>query len=123
MLNSSKLLIDESPLQFQPSLACAIGVNEAIFLQQLHYWLKRSNHFIEGRYWIYKTVKEWNEDTFPFWSNATTKRVITSLRNQKVLIVSRFNRAGFDKTNWYSIDYDSLNQLVSHPLGQIGTMD
>ena len=31
----SKLLINESPLQVQPSLAMAIGLNEAIFLQQL----------------------------------------------------------------------------------------
>ncbi len=36
----SSLLIEESPLQVLPSLAKAIGLNEAIFAQQLHYWLR-----------------------------------------------------------------------------------
>ena len=36
---SSKLLIDEPPLQVLPSLALKIGLNEAIILQQVHYWL------------------------------------------------------------------------------------
>ena len=33
------LLISEPPLQVLPSLAVKIGLNEAIVLQQIHYWL------------------------------------------------------------------------------------
>ena len=33
--NKSTLLIDEHPLQVQPSLAVAVGLNEAIFMQQV----------------------------------------------------------------------------------------
>jgi hypothetical protein len=33
----SKLLIDEPPLQVLPTLAVRLGLEEAIFLQQLHY--------------------------------------------------------------------------------------
>jgi len=36
----SKLLIDEYPLQVLPSLAVIYGLNEAIILQQVHYWIK-----------------------------------------------------------------------------------
>ena len=36
---SSKLLMGESPLQVLPGLAVLIGLDEAIFLQQLHYKL------------------------------------------------------------------------------------
>jgi hypothetical protein len=41
---TSRLLIHEPALQVLPSLAVAIGLNEAIFLQQLHYWLVSSKH-------------------------------------------------------------------------------
>ena len=36
---SHRLLIDEPPLMVLPSLAAVIGLNEAIMLQQIHYWL------------------------------------------------------------------------------------
>ena len=35
----SKLLINESPLTVLPHLATEIGLNEAIFIQQVQYWL------------------------------------------------------------------------------------
>ena len=44
----SRLLIDEPPLQVLPSLAREIGLNEAIMLQQIHYWLLKSGNEFEG---------------------------------------------------------------------------
>ena len=32
-------LINEYPLQVLPSLCKKVGINEAIFIQELHYWL------------------------------------------------------------------------------------
>ena len=66
----SKLLMNEVPLMVQPSLAVKIGLNEALFLHQLHYWLDRSNKVVEGKRWVYNTVEEWHEQ-FPFWSVRT----------------------------------------------------
>lgn len=43
----SKLLIEEPPLQVLPSLAVTIGLNEAIIIQQIHYWLRDSRNGIE----------------------------------------------------------------------------
>ena len=43
----SNLLIHEEPLLVLPGLASRIGLNEAIFLQQIHYWLNRSEHFYD----------------------------------------------------------------------------
>jgi len=56
-----KLLIDEPPLQVLPGLAKAIGLNEALFLQQLHYWVDKSAHVYEDRRWIYNTASGWVE--------------------------------------------------------------
>ncbi|MDQ1000403.1 hypothetical protein QFZ28_000803 [Neobacillus niacini] len=42
----STLLINEAPLMIVPSLAVKIGMNEAVVLQQIHYWLSISKHKI-----------------------------------------------------------------------------
>lgn len=102
------LLFNEPPLVVSPTLAEAIGLNEAIVLQQLHYWLQKSDHLHEGRKWIYNTYTQWVEQ-FPFWSETTIKRTITSLESKGYIITGNFNRAGFDRTKWYSINYDLVD--------------
>lgn len=112
----SKLLLDEPPLQVMPTLATLIGLNEAIVLQQIHYWVKHNEkdrqNFIDGHYWVYNTYEQWHEQ-FPFWSVMTIRRTMTKLENQKLLIAENYNHAGFDKTKRYTINYDTLNNLVS----------
>lgn len=112
----NNLLIDDYPILVLPKLATEIGLNEAIVLQQTHYWLKKSNHNYDGRRWIYNSYKEW-EQHFPFWSNATIRRIISSLEKQELLFVGKYNKAGFDNTKWYSIDYLKL-EGVSKRLDQ-----
>lgn len=103
----SKLLINESPLQVQPSLAMAIGLNEAIFLQQLHYWLGASKFKRNDRVWVYNTYPEWLLQ-LKYMSLATLKRTIKSLKEQKLILVERFDKAKSNQVNFYAIDYDIL---------------
>ena len=104
----SKLLINESPLQVLPTLAIRIGLNEAIFLQQLHYFLSLSKHEKDGRRWIYNSSADW-QAIFPFWSAPTIRRVIASLEEQKLIITTtQYNQSGFDKRRWFAIDYSAL---------------
>ena len=106
----SKLLIDDYPIQVLPKLAKEIGLNEAIILQQIHYWLNQSSHNHDGKKWIYNTYDDWNEQ-FPFWSVMTIRRVINSLEKQKLILIANYNKAGFDKTRWYSIDYSVVESV------------
>jgi hypothetical protein len=106
----SRLLIPSEPLVILPQLAKAIGLNEAIFLQQLHYWLEKSKHEHDGRRWVYNTYNEWQAQ-FPFWSLKTLQRIAGTLVKRKLLIVHKFNDSNWDKTNWYSIDYEALSAL------------
>lgn len=113
----NKLLIDDYPIQVLPKLAVEVGLNEAIFLQQLHYWLSgKSAKNIDGNKWIYNTYEDWQKQ-FPFWSVSTVKRTITSLDKQNLLLKGNYNKLGFDKTVWYSVDYAELNR-VNQRLGQ-----
>lgn len=109
--NTSFLLIDESPLQVLPSLAEKIGLNESILLQQLHYWLKKSEYFYDGRKWVYNTYEDWQRQ-FSFWSVDTIKRVFLFLEKKGIILsTSKYNKIKIDRTKWYTIDYDKLNNL------------
>ena len=105
----SRLLIDEPPLQVLPSLARELGLNEAIMVQQMHYWLIKSSHEFEGVKWFYKTLEDWQTE-FPFWSAMTIRRTLTSLEKQKVIRIGNFNKKKFDKTKWYTIEYKCVNR-------------
>lgn len=104
----SKLLISEEPLQVLPGLATAIGLNEAIVLQQLHYWMNpRRNLGIvrEDRRWIYNTYKEW-QDNFPFWSLRTIQGIMLKLEREGLIdTTDEFNTDTRDRTKWYTINY------------------
>src|SRR5688572_12586139 len=94
---TSRLLIDESPLQVLPSLAVAIGLNEAIVLQQVHYWIKTSKHEFDGRRWIYNTLEAWHSQ-FPFFSVRTIQRIFERLRDSGLLLSANYNSAQTDRT-------------------------
>jgi hypothetical protein len=106
----SKLLINEVPLMCLPSLAVKIGLNEALFIQQLYYWVDRSKNIIDGRQWVYNTMADWSKQ-FPFWSQKTLSRTISNLEKQKLVISGNYNQKGYDRTKWYTIDYLALEQL------------
>lgn len=108
--NRRELIENGFPLLVYPSLAKEIGLNEAIIISQVHYWLQKSTNFRDGHWWIYHKYREW-ESEFPFWSKNTIIRAITSLRDDGYLITDKFNKAGYDKTLWYRIDYSKLNAL------------
>lgn len=103
----SSLLIHEPPLQVLPSLAVDLGLNEAIVLQQLHYWLQRSTTRINGALWVYNTVLQWREQ-FPFWSDDTISRTLKNLRERGVVVAERLSTNPFDKTLFYRIDYSKV---------------
>ena len=107
------LLLNEPPLVIQPGLATLMGLNEAIVVQQLHYWLQHSRNRREGHYWVYNTYEDWRRQ-FPFWSERTLRRIIKNLEDKQIIITtSKFNAKGFDKTKWYRIDYSLLSQLTA----------
>jgi hypothetical protein len=107
----SKLLIQESPLTFQPSLAKKIGLNEAIVLQQIHYWIanpKNKGYEQDGYKWVYNTYAEWRENNFPFWSENTVQRVFTSLEDMGLVVAIQPMKGKYDRTKYYRIEYTKL---------------
>lgn len=109
-MNKSHLLINEPALQVLPSLAKSIGLEEAIILQQLHYWLNNSKvegRIEEGEKWIYNSYQEW-QDNFPFWSVQQIQRIFLNLEKSGVVISAKLDAKKHDQTKFYRIDYDAL---------------
>ena len=104
----NKYLLDEYPLLVLPTLAKLIGLNKAIVLQQVHYWLLKNEQnesaTKNGKIWCYQSYTKWQEQ-FPFWDIQTIRRIILSLEEDKILISANFNKLKIDKTKWYTIDY------------------
>lgn len=112
------LLINEPPLQVLPTLALKIGLNEAIVFQQIHYWTRVSKNKKDGHLWVYKTFKEWEKE-FPFWSLRTIQRIIKNLEEKELIFSSKtHNRAAYDRTKWYRINYEKLKEVESDILSQ-----
>nr|DAW11339.1 MAG TPA: hypothetical protein [Caudoviricetes sp.] len=115
----SRWLFDSHPIVVDRELAKVFGLNEAIVLQQLNYWLNgKSAKLINGRKWIYNSYKQWQKDNFPFWSLATVRRAIENCEKKGLIITGNFNKAGFDKTKWYSIDYEMVDKGMSKRVAQ-----
>ena len=118
----SKLLINESPLQVQPSLAMTIGLNEAIFLQQLHYWMGASRHHHNGKKWVYNTYSDWLLQ-LKYLSLPTLKRTIKSLKDRGLLSVERFDKLRSNQVNYYTINYDVLAIIEGNISQAIDSID
>ena len=112
-------LYSKHPIIVDMKLASAIGLNESIVAQQLNYWLNtKSAKIINGKRWIYNTYKNWRKDSFPFWSEVTIRRTFTNLEEMGIVETGNFNKAGFDKTKWYSINSDKLDELMNRRCDQ-----
>jgi len=111
-MKNTNLLIKEPPLLVLPSLAAKIGLNEAIIIQQLHYWLENPKAGVErdGHKWIFNTYEEWVEN-FPFWSVSTIQRIFTGLEKSGLIISAQLDAKQRDMKKYYRINYDELCKM------------
>ena len=115
----SKWLYSKHPIVVDMELASKIGLNESIVAQQLNYWINtKSAKLINGKKWVYNTYQNWQRDSFPFWSEATIRRSFTKLEEMGIVETGNFNKAGFDKTKWYTINTEKLDKLMSRRAAQ-----
>ncbi|MFC7685305.1 hypothetical protein [Ureibacillus sp. GCM10028918] len=110
--NPDNLLINEPTLELYPTLAVAIGINEAIVLAKLDRLLQTSAISMEGHNWCKQSYQHWHAH-FPFWSTKTIERTIKKLeKNGYIISRTKFNNTLNDKIKWYRIDYGKTEQLI-----------
>lgn len=104
----SNLLINDYPLMVLPKLAARIGLEEAVFIQQIHWLCERSKNVFDGKRWVYNTYEKWIE-MFPFFENKhKIGRIVRKLEELGVLITTdAYNDIPMDKKKWYRVNYDA----------------
>lgn len=100
--------------QFDSEIAKLYGVNEAIFINNIYFWINHNvannKHFYDGRFWTYNTKKAFTE-LFPFWTYEQVKNIIKKLIEKEVLITGNFNENTWDKTAWYSLSENIIEMF------------
>ncbi len=91
---------------FDISIATKFGVNEAIFLNNIAFWIAKNKannkHFHEGRYWTYNSSKALAE-LFPYWSDDQIDRLIKKCCKLDLLLINNFNDTSYDRTRWFGL--------------------
>ena len=92
-----------------------LGIVGAAIVQQIHFWLQKNIHrernIHEGRPWMYSTLQEMIDRDFPSLSKRTLQNQLNKLKDKGILLTGNFNRMPQDRTTWYSLDYDALEDL------------
>lgn len=106
-----RLLLDEAPLILLPSVAVVLGVNEALILQQINYWIQASKNEYDNHFWTFNSYNDWRKQ-FPFWSKETIGRGIRNLERMGLVISTVGpNKRATDRTKWYRINHDVFEEL------------
>ncbi len=89
---------------FDADVAMEFGVNEAVLIHNLQFWVLRNRannkHTYEGRVWTYNSVSAF-ADLFPFWTARQIRTILDKLIAKKVIMKGRFNSTHYDRTCWY----------------------
>lgn len=107
-----KLLVSGRQLFLSQDLAARIGVEEALFLQHLHYRLETHGMEKEGHMWYRQTYQGWAKQCF-HWNIRKIKRIITKLEHYQIIVSSnKLNNFNTDRSKWYRIDYEKIDELL-----------
>ena len=107
------LLLEDQYFFVSKKLAALLGSDEALLLQQLHYRLENQGVMKEGQKWYRQTYEKWAKQ-LGIWSAPKVKRMFLKLEKNKIVISSnKYNRFCVDRSKWYRIDYDRVNQMLT----------
>lgn len=97
---------------FNVEEAVKYGVEKAILLQHIRFWCvqnegkKDSLH--DGRVWMYQSVEDMHKH-YPYWSTHKLHRMLKSMEDEGLILSGNYNKIGYDRTKWYSINLHSVN--------------
>jgi hypothetical protein len=107
------VLNDPHAMRVSKELAKEIGLNQSIVLLQIDFLLAHTTFVREGLPWIRMTLDDMKSEYFDFWSRETLRRTIQDLEDRPLVRLANFNRRGFDRTQWITLDVDGCAKLSS----------
>lgn len=101
---------------FDVELAEKFGLNNAIFLQDIAYWIefnrKNDTAFKDGRYWTYSTMNELAE-RHPYWNKNQVRHIVDTCKKNGWIIVEHYDKSSYNRRNWYSLS-DEIMSIISY---------
>lgn len=98
--------------QFDVRVAKVYGVDEAIMLNNIRFWILKNKanhkHFYEGKYWTYNSMRAF-QTLFPYWTHRQIERILGKLIESGALIKGCFNENKLDRTAWYTLTEEAEN--------------
>lgn len=95
---------------FDVDVATKYGVNEAILIGNLQFWLLKNKanktHCYDDRTWTYNSIQAF-ATLFPFWTAKQVRRVLDSLISKEVIVTGNYNKSAYDRTLWYAFNDES----------------
>lgn len=112
-MQTFKLLPHDTVMLLQPVLVKNFGKSGALLLSQLHYWLTKKDSLgcdHQGNRWIYNTAEEWAAQLQ--LSARYIRHLFAELTKLGIVKVKKLHKIKSVRTNYYSIDYDRLNDFI-----------
>ena len=98
---------------FNSEVAKKYGVDEAIILENLQFWILKNKankkHKYDGDYWTYNSARAF-EEIFPFWTRRQIERILKSLQVKGLIKAGIYNKLAYDRTKWYALT--SLSKTI-----------
>lgn len=91
---------------FSVAAACKVGVNCAVIVQSIYYWVTKNeanekNHY-DGHYWTYNSVSAFSE-LFPYLSARQISTALRKLEDGGYILTGNYNKMKWDRTKWYAL--------------------
>lgn len=110
---------------FDIKIAKQFGVNIAIFLNNMYYWIQKNQsankHYHDGRFWTYNSAEAF-AILFDYWTEKQVRTIIANCIEAGLIVKGNYNNSAYDRTSWYAFT-DFGHEIVQLPICPNGKMD
>ena len=91
---------------FDVDIARKYGVNAAVLLENIGYWIKQNEandvNYFDGYYWTFNSRRAYRE-LFPYMSERQIATAFEKLIADGLIITGNYNKVAYDRTLWYAL--------------------
>ena len=108
---------DRSGIWIDLELAEKLGINSAIIIGRILWWIEKhiteneKNYFKEGRWWMYESLPSLQK--YSTLGRDSILRVIKQLREAEIVLSHQFERSQGHNYNFYAIDAPKLTAILA----------
>ena len=91
---------------FDSNIAKKYGINVAIILNELCFWIEQNKvnnvNFYDGKYWVLSSMEDLS-NLIDFMTINTIRRTLKRMEKEGLIITGNYNASKYDRTKWYAL--------------------